>query len=44
MNKPFFVGQRSLRIHVKRGARQKLVGFELTGEARACRPCGRRTC
>ena len=29
MGKPFFVGQRSLRIHVKRGARQKLVGFEL---------------
>jgi sarcosine oxidase subunit alpha len=30
MGKPFFVGQRSLRIHVRRGARQKLVGFELT--------------
>jgi sarcosine oxidase, subunit alpha len=29
MGKPFFVGQRSLRIHVRRGARQKLVGFEL---------------
>jgi sarcosine oxidase subunit alpha len=29
MQKPFFVGQRSLRIHVRRGARQKLVGFEL---------------
>jgi sarcosine oxidase subunit alpha len=29
MGKPFFVGQRSLRIHEKRGARQQLVGFEL---------------
>ncbi|HEV7607910.1 MAG TPA: 2Fe-2S iron-sulfur cluster-binding protein [Steroidobacteraceae bacterium] len=29
MGKPFFVGQRSLRIHVRRGARQKLVAFEL---------------
>jgi sarcosine oxidase subunit alpha len=29
MGKPFFVGQRSLRIHEKRGPRQKLVGFEL---------------
>jgi sarcosine oxidase subunit alpha len=29
MGKPFFVGQRSLRIHVRRGPRQKLVGFEL---------------
>jgi sarcosine oxidase subunit alpha len=29
MGKPFFVGQRSLRIHVRRGARQKLVGFEV---------------
>jgi sarcosine oxidase subunit alpha len=29
MGKPFFVGQRSLRIHLDRGARQKLVGFEL---------------
>jgi sarcosine oxidase, subunit alpha len=27
MNKPFFVGQRSLRILERRGARQKLVGF-----------------
>jgi sarcosine oxidase subunit alpha len=32
MQKPFFVGQRSLRIHVRRGARQKLVGFELAPE------------
>jgi sarcosine oxidase, subunit alpha len=31
MGKPFFVGQRSLRIHRARGARQQLVGFELTG-------------
>ncbi len=29
MSKPFFLGQRSLRIHEKRGARQQLVGFEL---------------
>jgi sarcosine oxidase subunit alpha len=32
MQKPFFVGQRSLRIHVRRGARQKLIGFELAPE------------
>ena len=32
MQKPFFVGQRSLRIHVRRGVRQKLVGFELAPE------------
>jgi sarcosine oxidase subunit alpha len=32
MQKPYFVGQRSLRIHVRRGARQKLVGFELAPE------------
>jgi sarcosine oxidase subunit alpha len=29
MNKEFFIGQRSLRIHERRGARQKLLGFEL---------------
>ncbi|MBC8026372.1 MAG: FAD-dependent oxidoreductase, partial [Steroidobacteraceae bacterium] len=29
MGKPFFVGQRSLRIHEQRGARQRLIGFEL---------------
>ena len=41
MGKPFFVGQRSLRIHVKRGARQKLVGFELNpGEAPGLPPIG----
>ncbi len=34
MGKPYFVGQRSLRIHVRRGARQKLVGFEVdSGQA-----------
>ncbi len=32
MDKPFFVGQRSLRIHEQRGARQKLVGFELPAD------------
>jgi sarcosine oxidase subunit alpha len=35
MQKPFFVGQRSLRIHLRRGARQKLVGFELASEQAA---------
>jgi sarcosine oxidase subunit alpha len=35
MQKPFFVGQRSLRIHVRRGARQKLIGFELAPEQHA---------
>ena len=29
MNKPFFIGQRSLVIHQRRGLRQKLVGCEL---------------
>jgi len=29
MSKPFFIGQRSLRIHQARGPRQSLVGFEL---------------
>ncbi len=33
MDKPFFVGQRSLRILEKRGARQRLVGFTLDGDA-----------
>jgi sarcosine oxidase subunit alpha len=33
MEKPFFIGQRSLRIHEQRGARQKLVGFELPADA-----------
>lgn len=31
--KPFFIGQRSLRIHEKRGARQQLVGFLLDDES-----------
>jgi sarcosine oxidase subunit alpha len=38
MGKPFFVGQRSLRIHVKRGARQKLVGFEIDADQAAALP------
>jgi sarcosine oxidase, subunit alpha len=33
MNKPFFIGQRSLRIHEQRGPRQKLLGFMLDDEA-----------
>jgi sarcosine oxidase, subunit alpha len=33
MDKPFFIGQRSLRIHEKRGARQQLVGFHLDDES-----------
>jgi sarcosine oxidase subunit alpha len=33
MNKPFFIGQRSLRIHERRGPRQKLVGFVLDAES-----------
>jgi sarcosine oxidase, subunit alpha len=33
MNKPFFVGQRSLQIHERRGPRQKLVGFTLPADA-----------
>ena len=32
MGKPFFVGQRSLRILEKRGARQTLAGFELPAD------------
>jgi sarcosine oxidase subunit alpha len=32
MGKPFFVGQRSLRIHVRRGPRQKLVAFEVAAD------------
>jgi sarcosine oxidase subunit alpha len=35
MKKPFFVGQRSLRILRARGPRQKLVGFELAEAGRA---------
>jgi sarcosine oxidase, subunit alpha len=33
MQKPFFVGQRSLKILDKRGPRQKLVGFEIPDQA-----------
>ena len=33
MEKPFFVGQRSLRIHQSRGARQQLIGFRLDDES-----------
>jgi sarcosine oxidase subunit alpha len=35
MKKPFFVGQRSLRILEARGPRQKLVGIEVLDPARA---------
>lgn len=35
MDKPFFVGQRSLRIHERRGARQQLVGFVVDDESTA---------
>ena len=35
MDKPFFIGQRSLRIHEQRGARQQLVGFVLDDESAA---------
>ncbi|MGO9515010.1 MAG: 2Fe-2S iron-sulfur cluster-binding protein [Steroidobacteraceae bacterium] len=34
MQKPFFVGQRSLRILAKRGPRQKLVGIEILDSTR----------
>jgi sarcosine oxidase, subunit alpha len=34
MQKPFFVGQRSLKILAKRGPRQKLVGIEILDPAR----------
>jgi sarcosine oxidase, subunit alpha len=33
MQKPFFVGQRSLRMLQARGSRQTLIGFELSGSA-----------
>jgi sarcosine oxidase, subunit alpha len=39
MKKPFFVGQRSLRILAARGPRQKLVGIELAETARLPREC-----
>jgi sarcosine oxidase subunit alpha len=39
MNKPFFVGQRSLRILEKRGPRQLLVGFEIGERAPSLKEC-----
>jgi sarcosine oxidase subunit alpha len=39
MKKPFFVGQRSLRILRARGPRQKLVGIELHDATRLPREC-----
>jgi len=39
MNKPFFVGQRSLRILEQRGPRQILVGFEIPERVAALREC-----
>jgi len=39
MQKPFFIGQRSLRILAKRGPRQLLVGFEIAERMPALREC-----
>jgi sarcosine oxidase, subunit alpha len=39
MKKPFFVGQRSLRILKARGPRQKLVGIELPDATRLPKEC-----
>lgn len=39
MQKPFFIGQRSLRILAKRGSRQLLVGFEIAGRMPALKEC-----
>jgi sarcosine oxidase subunit alpha len=39
MQKPFFVGQRSLRILAKRGPRQKLVGIEILDSTRLPKEC-----
>lgn len=39
MSKPFFVGQRSLRILEQRGPRQLLVGFETHEAAHALKEC-----
>jgi sarcosine oxidase subunit alpha len=39
MRKPFFVGQRSLRILEQRGPRQRLVGIELIGPATTLKEC-----
>jgi sarcosine oxidase subunit alpha len=39
MTKPFFVGQRSLKILAQRGPRQTLVGFEIPTRVVALREC-----
>jgi sarcosine oxidase subunit alpha len=39
MKKPFFVGQRSLKILEARGPRQKLVGIEMLESTRAPKEC-----
>ena len=39
MKKPFFVGQRSLRVLQARGPRQKLVGIELAATAPLPKEC-----
>jgi sarcosine oxidase subunit alpha len=39
MQKPFFIGQRSLKILQTRGPRQTLVGFELLDPARLPKEC-----
>jgi sarcosine oxidase subunit alpha len=39
MNKPFFIGQRSLRILQQRGPRQMLVGFEIGDRVPALKEC-----
>ena len=39
MQKPFFVGQRSLRILQQRGPRQLLMGFVIDGRAPALKEC-----
>src|SRR5271165_6127766 len=39
MQKPFFVGQRSLKILQARGLRQKLVGIEILGSTRLPKEC-----
>ena len=39
MQKPFFVGQRSLRILQQRGPRQLLMGFDIVGRAPGLKEC-----
>ena len=39
MKKPFFIGQRSLRILQARGSRQTLVGIEMTHSVRLPKEC-----